>query len=135
EQISLYASYTATASASPVGLKVAAAIGSLTASWGVSTTEGLEGFRVRWRSLAEPGLPWSAPVELPAGARRYTITGLSAQPYEVKVRAILTGGVMGASVTGTGTPLPTEEPPPGNGTGQVRFVKDANSSFDAEDID
>jgi Hypothetical glycosyl hydrolase family 15 len=136
EQISLYATYTPTASPSPTGLKVAAAISSLTLSWGVSTSEGLEGFRVRWRPV---GLAWSAPVELPAGARRYTITGLSAQPYEVKVSTILVGGQNGGSVTGGGTPLAEEEPkeeepPPGNGTGQVRFVKDANSSFDAEDI-
>jgi Hypothetical glycosyl hydrolase family 15 len=138
EQISLYATYTPAASPSPIGLKIAAAISSLTPSWGVSTTEGLEGFRVRWRAL---GLPWSAPIELPAGARRYTITGLSVQPYEVNVRAVLIGGLNGGSVTGVGTPLAQEEtkeeePPPGNGngTGQVRFVKDANSSFDAQDI-
>lgn len=138
EQISLYATYTPAASPSPIGLKIVPAISSLKASWGVSSTEGLEGFRVRWRSIAQPGLPWSAPVALSAGARHYTITGLSVQPYEVMVRAILTGGVLGGSMTGVGTPLPpeeTEEPPPGNGTGRVRFVKDANSSFDAEDIE
>ena len=131
EQISLYATYTPSASPSPTGLKIAAGAGSLALSWGVSTTEGLEGFSVRWRPL---GQVWSAPVQLPASARSYTISGLSAQSYEVKLRAILSGGVNGAFVTGVGTPLAEEEPPPSDGTGQVRFVKDANSSFDEEDI-
>jgi hypothetical protein len=56
---------------------------------------------------------WSAPVELPAQARHYTIAGLAAEPYEVKVRAVATAGSRG-QVRGVGIPLPpegSEEPP------------------------
>ncbi len=134
EQTSLYASYTPAVIAAPSALKITAATNALKLAWAVNTTTGLEGFRVRWRGLGEPGLPWSAPVELPAGARRYTITGLSVQPYEVRVRANLLGGAIGGTESGVGTPLAEETTPPGDGSGQVRLVKDANSSFDAEDI-
>jgi hypothetical protein len=105
-------------------LRITPAPGSLALRWGISRPAELAGFRVRWRaispldrSLEEPlrllALPWSEPVELSPRARHYTITGLAAEPYEVKVRAILTTG-FGGQVKGIGIPLPSEgaeEPP------------------------
>jgi hypothetical protein len=93
----------------PENLRLIAGVQSLTARWSVSSTEDLAGFRVRWRQAAAERLPWSAPVERPAGARGYKITGLAPVPYEVLVRAVLTTGGIGGVVTGTGTPLAEEE--------------------------
>jgi hypothetical protein len=89
----------------PINLRITPGLESLSLRWGVTSTEGLAGFRVRWRPLAALALPWSAPVELGARARRHTITGLSIQPYEVRVAAILTGGKLGGAVKSVGTPL------------------------------
>ncbi len=105
-------------------LRITPGPGSLALRWGVSSQAAVSGFRIRWRAVAPLGslldepllplaLPWSTPVETKAGARRYTITGLAPEPYEVTVRAILTGGG-GGQVKGLGTPLPgegAEEPP------------------------
>lgn len=54
---------------------------------------------VQWRSAGVHN-KWSETVLLPAAARSYTVTGLSAQPYEVLVRNKNFG-----SKTITGTPL------------------------------
>jgi hypothetical protein len=108
----------------PTNLRVTPGVESLTLRWGVTSTEGLARFRVRWRPVAPLPLPWSSPVELRAGARRYTITGLGIRPYEVKVRAVMTAWRLGGQLIDMGTPLvqeevveeepPTEEePPPG----------------------
>ena len=64
-------------------------VGSLTTAWDASSTSGLAGFRIRWRPLTTPSSPWGKSVELPAKTRSYTITGLDAAVYEVRVRAIV----------------------------------------------
>jgi hypothetical protein len=143
----------------PVNLTVTPGPGSLQLRWQVTTTADLGGFRVRWRPVSPSGEPWEGPVERGATARGYTIRHLAAQPYEVKVRALLAEEGLGGLVQGVGTPLPeelneqeptegskeeepTEEPkeeepkeeaPAGNATGQVRLIKDADSSFDLQD--
>src|SRR6202040_2486879 len=88
--------------------------GSLIVSWGVSSEEGLAGFRVRYRPVSIEPQPWIAPVERPPSARREIIRGLGAQPYEVLVRTVLTSESPGRMVRAIGTPLtgePPEEPP------------------------
>jgi hypothetical protein len=150
----------------PVNLTVTPAPGSLQLRWHVTTTTDLGGFRVRWRPVSPSGEPWEGPAERGANARGYTIRNLAAQPYQVKVRALLAGEGVGGLVQGVGTPLaeepkeeepkeepkeeepteepkeqepteepkeePTEEAPAGNATGQVRLMKDADSSFDSQ---
>lgn len=105
-------SLAASGSPEPTELRLTPGVESLSASWGVSSTSGLTGFRVRWRT---PTAVWSTPVELPASARSYKILSLSAQPYEVRVRAVGTPGLAGSS-TATATPLSQqqkkEQPPP-----------------------
>jgi hypothetical protein len=85
---------------------------SLKPSWRVTTTVGLTGFRVRWRPAAA-FTSWSKPVELGAKRRFYKISRLSAEGYEVLVRALYEDRPAGGMV-GAGTPLPKadEEPPP-----------------------
>jgi hypothetical protein len=101
-------------SAAPTGLKLSAGSGSLTASWGVSSTRGLAGCRVRWRPSGADA--WSSSPRLSATRRSYEITGLQPESYDVKVRALLNPG-FGGLVRGGGTPLagweepPLEEPP------------------------
>lgn len=95
----------------PTNVRVTAHVESLSVSWRVTSAEGLGGFRVRWRPTTPAGRPWSVPVELRRGVRRYTITGLSVQGYEVAVRAVRTGGALGGAANPvTGTPLRAEEP-------------------------
>jgi hypothetical protein len=111
----------------PTNLRISPGLGSLTLRWGVTSTQELSGFRVRWRPVSPIGATWSPPVKRPAWARGYTINGLSIQPYEVMVRAIMTGGELGGLIKGRGTPLlqeviqeetkeeeepPAQEPPP-----------------------
>jgi hypothetical protein len=123
--VALIASSSASAQQQEVvrNLRITPGAGSLGLRWSATRSRAL-GFLIRYRalgprdlSLEEPLRPlasaWSAPVELPAQARRYTITGLAAEPYEVKVRAVATAGSRGA-VKGVGIPLPPEgskEPP------------------------
>jgi hypothetical protein len=115
----------------PSNLRITPGAGSLSVRWGVTNRAELAGFRLRVRavpsSVLQEGttlqpitMPWNAPIELPARARRYMITGLSQQPYEVRIRALATGGG-GGTVKGIATPLapeaeeteeaPEEEPP------------------------
>src|ERR1700730_8604790 len=115
-----------------------ATLASLVLSWHVAHPSELAGFRVRWRPTGSPGIGWSAPVALSRRARTVTLGGLSPQPYEVKGGAIRTGRERGGHRTGFGTPLAVEEPPAeelpsGETSGQVRLVKDANSTFDFQD--
>ena len=106
----------------PTKLRIDPGPSSLSVRWGVTGRSTLGGFRLRWRPvaslalqsspmLAPLALAWSAPVELPAHARRYTITGLNPQAYEVKVRATPIAGGGGGSIKGTATPLAPEEEP------------------------
>ncbi len=101
-------------------LRITPGPGSLALRWGINRPAELAGFRVRWRavspldrsldeSLRLIASPWSEPVELSPRARHYTITGLSTEPYEVKVRAILTTG-FGGQAKDIGIPLPAEGP-------------------------
>jgi alpha-tubulin suppressor-like RCC1 family protein len=72
-----------TSGASPL-IEVAAGAGSLTVSWQAGETTDRWG--VSWRPLAHPAVKWGPYVALPPATRSYTISGLSAQPYEVDVR-------------------------------------------------
>jgi hypothetical protein len=110
----------------PSNLRITPGAGSLSIRWGVTNRAELAGFRLRVRAAASSVLqegttlqpltmPWNAPIELPARARRYMITGLSQQPYEVRIRALATGGG-GGTAKAVATPLApeaeeTEEPP------------------------
>ena len=85
----------------------------LLARWRVTSSEGLAGFRVRYRPVAAVAKPWSAAIERPASARSATIAGLRVRRYEVMVRAVLSGGRAGGMMTAIGKPLPgAEEEPP-----------------------
>jgi hypothetical protein len=81
--------------------------------WRVTSSEGLAGFRVRYRPVAAVTKPWSDAIRRPAGARSLTIAGLRVRRYEVMVRAVLSGGRAGGMATAIGKPLPrAEEEPP-----------------------
>jgi hypothetical protein len=109
----------------PNNLRIIPGVGSLSASWGVTSTSGLAGFKVRWRPKAAPKRPWSQPIELSASARSYAIAGLRFATYEVRVRALFgaarrngSGGKpskkLGGSTEADATPLSNGEvePPP-----------------------
>jgi hypothetical protein len=88
----------------PVSLRAIPAEESLLLRWGATSTVRFEGFRVRFRPLTPTGT-WSKPIDLPATRRGYSIRGLSAQPYEIRVRTILVGGALGGAAMVTATPL------------------------------
>lgn len=121
----------------PTNLRITPDVGALSATWGVTSTSALAGFRISWRARTKPAAAWGKAVELPAGARRYVISGLRSAPYEVLVRTLYTavkgkastkrrrapkklatskklGGSIRATATplsGGGEPPPKEEPP------------------------
>jgi alpha-tubulin suppressor-like RCC1 family protein len=64
-------------------IEVTAGVGSLTVSW--QGSEGTEPWRLTWRPVAHPTAKWGPYVRLAPATRGYTISGLSAQPYEVAV--------------------------------------------------
>ncbi|HEX3432924.1 MAG TPA: hypothetical protein VHT25_02565 [Solirubrobacteraceae bacterium] len=70
-------------------LQIEPGVGSLSTAWSATSTSGLKGFRVRWRPLTTPSSRWGPPVDLPAKARSYTIDGLDAAVYEVRVRTLI----------------------------------------------
>jgi alpha-tubulin suppressor-like RCC1 family protein len=86
------------ASGSSPPIELAAGVGSLTATWKAS--EATEPWGVSWRPVADPAVKWGPYVSLPPATRSYTISGLSAKPYEVDVR----NKTFGHKVI-TGTPL------------------------------
>jgi hypothetical protein len=92
-------------------LRIKPQLKSLSLRWAATRTAGLAGFQVRWRALGPHSSGWSEPVERSAHSRSYRIRRLSVQPYEVTVRAILTGGKRGGSVRAIASPLGREEPP------------------------
>lgn len=92
--------------ATPVGLTVTPVTGGLSLAWGVSTTEGLGGWLVHWRTKAPPFVPW-ATQQLGASARTFLIPSLPVTPYEIVVRALIAGGVEISS----GVPLPSNVVP------------------------
>ncbi|MCW3026580.1 MAG: repeat-containing protein [Solirubrobacterales bacterium] len=79
-------------------IEVTAGVGSLTVTW--MSGEETEPWGVTWRPVAHPAEPWARAVSLAPATRRYTITGLSARPYEV----MLKNKTFGQKVV-TGTPL------------------------------
>jgi hypothetical protein len=97
----------------PEELRVLPREEALLVRWRVTSSEGLAGFRVRYRPVAAVRKPWTASIKRPAGARSLTIAGLRVRRYEVMVRAVLSGGRAGGMVTAIGKPLPrAEEEPP-----------------------
>jgi hypothetical protein len=97
---------------SPRNLRAISGVESLAIRWGVTSTKGLAGFRVRWRPAGAAGsASWSGSVERPAGARGYGIRGLGAMPYEVRVRALLSTSLGGVR-TVVATPLAQEAEQP-----------------------
>jgi hypothetical protein len=102
-----------TAAPAPTNVRVIPDTEALKVRWGVSSSEGIVGFRIRWRPASGTSLPWSAPVERGAGARGYKITGLEVRPYEVRVRAILEEERLGGVAATVGTPLEAEGPEEG----------------------
>ena len=113
----------------PTNLRLTPGAATLTASWGVTSTKGLTGFRLRWRAAPAGAAAgrWSPPMEVSAATRQLAIHGLSHQPYEVKLHAELSSGA-GGTIDATGTPLssevPQEEPPAKTG---VLFVSSGGS--------
>jgi alpha-tubulin suppressor-like RCC1 family protein len=75
--------------------------GSLTVNWSFSEPAS-EQWIVKWRP-ADQRAEWSQRVLLAPGARSYTITGLSSEPYEVRVGS--KGRIGFGKKTVTGTPL------------------------------
>lgn len=92
----------------PTNLQLTTSPGSIAASWGVSATTGLTGFRVRWKKV---GGGDNGRVELPAKARSYTIPHLRHVAYVVIVRALYAEKGGGAA-SGEATPQPSLEEPP-----------------------
>ncbi len=92
----------------PINLTVAPGDQKLDLSWGVSSTEGLGGFKVNWKPRS-PGSIWSTAL-LPATQRKFTITPLAnGTIYDVQVRALQAAGIVSSS----GTPkAEVVEPPP-----------------------
>ncbi|HUA73706.1 MAG TPA: fibronectin type III domain-containing protein [Solirubrobacteraceae bacterium] len=102
----------------PINLQLTPEEGAIKVTWGVSSTTGLTGFRIRLRASDGGG---SDRIELPRGTRSYTLTRLRHTSYDVRVRALHYGrpsGLATASATplaGTGEPEeeieePGEEP-------------------------
>jgi hypothetical protein len=92
----------------PINLKLTPEEGAIKVTWGVSSTSGLSGFRIR---LRESGGGGSDRIELPSGTRSYTLTRLRHVSYDVRVRALYHGRPSGLA-SDTATPLPGtgEEP-------------------------
>lgn len=104
----------AAAAPAPTSLRLVPEVESLNVHWGVvGDTKELRGFRIRWRPLSGGSQSWSSPVVRPASARFMKIGGLASEPYRVRVRALLTGGALGAWTTAIAKPhaAPVEEPP------------------------
>jgi hypothetical protein len=70
---------------------------SLTLRW--TSSETTERWILSWRQFVKPTPPWGAFLHLPAATRSYTISGLSATPYEV----LLQNKAFGKKIV-TGTP-------------------------------
>ncbi|MCW2971692.1 MAG: repeat-containing protein [Solirubrobacterales bacterium] len=79
-------------------IEVAAGAGSLTVSW--KSGEEPEPWSVAWRPVTHPPENFGQAVSLPPATRSYTISGLSARPYEVVVK----NKTFGQKIV-TGTPL------------------------------
>jgi alpha-tubulin suppressor-like RCC1 family protein len=66
-------------------IEVLPGVGSLTVNWKAS--EGSERWTISWRPVAHPAVTWGKYVTLPPATRSYTISGLSAVPYEVLLKS------------------------------------------------
>src|SRR6478735_2971866 len=83
----------------PTEMRVLPRAEALLARWRVTSSEGLAGFRVRYRPVAAVAKPWSAAINRPASARSATIAGLRVRRYELTVRAVLSGRRAGGLAT------------------------------------
>ena len=92
----------------PINLQLTPGAGTIAASWGVSSATGLTGLRLHWKTV---GGGEDGRVELPRGARSYTIPHLRHVPYEVIVRAVY-GATVGTVEKAQATPQPSLEEPP-----------------------
>jgi alpha-tubulin suppressor-like RCC1 family protein len=81
-----------------IPIELVAGVGSLTVNWKAS--EAGERWTLTWRAVAHPAVKWGKYVGLPPATRSYTISGLSAVPYEVRV----SNKGFGSKIV-TGTPL------------------------------
>ncbi len=134
--------------AAPNDLLLSPGLNSLTASWGVTNTSSLAGFRVRWRALTTPKRPWGKPVDVGPSARSYSIGGLSAGAYEVRVRSLIAAvrrnasGVrrsskrLGALISGTSIALalPGEEVSPPQESPKQEAPKEKTKELPKEEL-
>jgi hypothetical protein len=95
----------------PTELQIKPHIKSLALRWSAPVAAKLAGFQVRWRPVGRRSLGWSEADARSARTRHYSIKGLNVEPYEITVRAILTGGKRGGFTKAIASPLGLEEPP------------------------
>jgi hypothetical protein len=72
----------------PTKLRLVTTDGSIGVSWGVTTTQGLTGFRIRWVRRHGGSASSSRLVKLARGARSYTISSPAAGTYTVRVLSV-----------------------------------------------
>ena len=87
----------------PTKLRLVTAHGSIAVSWGVTTTRGLTGFRVRWGRQHATWANLGRRVDLARGARGYTISSLAPGTYEVRVLSVYAGNRGGHASVGDAT--------------------------------
>jgi hypothetical protein len=93
----------------PIDLQLTPNTGTIGVSWGMSSTSGVTGISVRWHRESAGG--GGGRAELPRGARSYTISGLPAGTYLVRVRT-QRRGLLGRAATSLVTvSAGTEEAP------------------------
>jgi hypothetical protein len=96
-------------SPTPIDLLLTPNASTVNASWGVSSTTGLTGFRVHWRRQGGGG--GGGRVELDRSARSYSISGLRSGTYLVRVRAQRRGRLGRAAESLVTVSSGAEEPP------------------------
>jgi hypothetical protein len=96
-------------SPTPIDLQLTANASTVAVSWGVSSTSGLSGFRVHWSRQGGGG--GGGRVELNRSARSYSISGLRAGTYLVRVRAQRRGHLGRGATSLVTVSSGSEEPP------------------------
>lgn len=99
-----------------------------TVTFGVSSTEGLGGFKAQWRPVTTPETAWSAPVVLTDWTREYTFTALPSSEVQLQVRALVGAGA--AQVLSPAEAAPT--PPPAPAPSKVIVGVNGASDWGAE---